>query len=123
MGVVLVPSLFSGIILAFLYANLFLASSFINLKKATPGSIKVNPKIIFSSVILTYPVCAGLSFLIGSIYVLLDNGIVYNLLIIILGLILSLGSYLIFKLLKIVIIGYIGFLILNVLLLPFMINA
>ncbi|MBO99155.1 MAG: hypothetical protein CL730_02695 [Chloroflexi bacterium] len=120
---ILVPSLFSGIILAFLYANLFLAASFINLKKAGPSPSKVNPKFIFISVMLTYPVCAGLSFVIGSIFVLIDNTLIYSLLIIVLGLIFMFGSFLIFKILKIVLVGYIGFLILNLWLLPFMINA
>ena len=123
MGDILVPSLFSGVILAFMYVNLFLASSFINLKKANTLDAKVNPKIIFSGVMLIYPVCAGVSFLIALIYLAIDNYLIFAFLIITLSLIVSFGSYILFKLLRIVLIGCFGFLLLNLLLLPFIINA
>ena len=58
MSDILIPSLFVGILLAFVYVNLYLAASFIELKNNPEARLKLNPKVVFLSVLLIYPLAS-----------------------------------------------------------------
>ena len=68
MSDILIPSLFVGILLAFVYVNLYLAASFIELKNNPEARLKLNPKVVFLSVLLIYPLVSVVTLLIGFIY-------------------------------------------------------
>jgi len=122
MGDILIPSLFVGILLAFIYVNLYLAASFIELKNNPEARLKLNPKVVFISVLLIYPTVSVVTLLIGFIYSAINNLIYYYLFLIPMAILVTIFSYFVIKHLKAVLIGFIGFLILNVFALPLLIN-
>ena len=79
MSDILIPSLFVGILLAFVYVNLYLAASFIELKNNPEARLKLNPKVVFLSVLLIYPLVSVVTLLIGFIYSAINNLIYYYL--------------------------------------------
>ena len=122
MSDILIPSLFVGILLAFIYVNLYLAASFIELKNNPEARMKLNPKVVFLSVLLIYPLVSVVILLIGFIYSAIDNLIYYYLFLIPMAILVTVFSYFVIKHLKAVLIGFIGFLILNIFVLPLLIN-
>ncbi|MBU93245.1 MAG: hypothetical protein CL723_01475 [Chloroflexi bacterium] len=119
---ILIPSLFVGILLAFVYVNLYLAASFIELKNNPEARLKLNPKVVFLSVLLIYPVVSVVTLLIGFIYSAINNLIYYYLFLIPMAILVTVFSYFVIKHLKAVCIGLVGFLILNIFVLPLLIN-
>ena len=119
---IFIPSLFVGILLAFIYVNLYLAASFIELKNNPEARLKLNPKVVFLSVLLIYPTVSVVTLLIGYIYAALNNLIYYYLFLIPMAVLVTIFSYFVIKHLKAVLIGFIGFLILNIFVLPLLIN-
>ena len=119
---ILIPSLFIGILLSFIYVNLYLAASFIELKNNPEARLKLNPKIVFLSVLLIYPTVTVVTLLIGFIYSAINNLIYYYLFLIPMAVLVTIFSYFVIKHLKAVLIGFIGFLILNIFVLPLLIN-
>ena len=119
---ILIPSLFVGILLAFIYVNLYLAASFIELKNNPEARLKLNPKVVFLSVLLIYPTVSVVTLLIGYIYAAINNLIYYYLFLIPMAVLVTIFSYFVIKHLKAVLIGFIGFLILNIFVLPLLIN-
>lgn len=119
---ILIPSLFVGILLSFIYVNLYLAASFIELKNNPEARLKLNPKIVFLSVLLIYPTVSVVTLLIGFIYSAINNLIYYYLFLIPMAVLVTIFSYFVIKHLKAVLIGFIGFLILNIFVLPLLIN-
>ena len=119
---IFIPSLFVGILLAFIYVNLYLAASFIELKNNPEARLKLNPKVVFLSVLLIYPTVSVVTLLIGYIYVAINNLIYYYLFLIPMAVLVTIFSYFVIKHLKAVLIGFIGFLILNIFVLPLLIN-
>ena len=122
MGDILIPSLFVGILLAFIYVNLYLAASFIELKNNPEARLKLNPKVVFLSVLLIYPTVSVITLLIGFIYSAINNLIYYYLFLIPMAVLVTIFSYFVIKHLKAVFIGLVGFLILNIFVLPLLIN-
>ena len=119
---ILIPSLFVGILLAFIYVNLYLAASFIELKNNPEARLKLNPKVVFLSVLLIYPTVSVITLLIGFIYSAINNLIYYYLFLIPMAVLVTIFSYFVIKHLKAVFIGLVGFLILNIFVLPLLIN-
>tara|TARA_B100000809_G_scaffold263560_1_gene317113 strand:+ start:244 stop:612 length:369 start_codon:yes stop_codon:yes gene_type:complete len=119
---ILIPSLFIGILLSFIYVNLYLAASFIELKNNPEARLKLNPKIVFLSVLLIYPTVTVVTLLIGFIYSAINNLIYYYLFLIPMAVLVTIFSYFVIKHLKAVVIGFISFLILNIFVLPLLIN-
>lgn len=119
---ILIPSLFIGILLSFIYVNLYLAASFIELKNNPEARLKLNPKVVFLSVLLIYPTVSVVTLLIGFIYSAINNLIYYYLFLIPMAVLVTIFSYFVIKHLKAVLIGFIGFLILNIFVLPLLIN-
>jgi|TARA_Y100001949_G_scaffold124824_1_gene106567 small-conductance mechanosensitive channel len=119
---ILIPSLFVGILLAFIYVNLYLAASFIELKNNPEARLKLNPKVVFLSVLLIYPTVSVVTLLIGYIYAAINNLFYYYLFLIPMAVLVTIFSYFVIKHLKAVLIGFIGFLILNIFVLPLLIN-
>ena len=119
---ILIPSLFVGILLAFIYVNLYLAASFIELKNNPEARLKLNPKVVFLSVLLIYPTVSVVTLLIGYIYAAINNLIYYYLFLIPMAVLVTIFSYFVIKHLKAVFIGLVGFLILNIFVLPLLIN-
>ncbi len=119
---ILIPSLFIGILLSFIYVNLYLAASFIELKNNPEARLKLNPKIVFLSVLLIYPTVSVVTLLIGFIYSAINNLIYYYLFLIPMAVLVTIFSYFVIKHLKAVVIGFISFLILNIFVLPLLIN-
>ena len=119
---IFIPSLFVGILLAFIYVNLYLAASFIELKNNPEARLKLNPKVVFISVLLIYPTVSVVTLLIGYIYAAINNLIYYYLFLIPMAVLVTIFSYFVIKHLKAVLIGFIGFLILNIFVLPLLIN-
>ena len=119
---ILIPSLFVGILLAFVYVNLYLAASFIELKNNPEARLKLNPKVVFLSVLLIYPVVSVVTLLIGFIYSAINNLIYYYLFLIPMAILVTVFSYFVIKHIKAVFIGLVGFLILNIFVLPLLIN-
>ena len=119
---ILIPSLFVGILLAFIYVNLYLAASFIELKNNPEARLKLNPKVVFLSVLLIYPTVSVITLLIGFIYSAINNLIYYYLFLIPMAVLVTIFSYFVIRHLKAVLIGFIGFLILNIFVLPLLIN-
>ena len=119
---ILIPSLFIGILLSFIYVNLYLAASFIELKNNPEARLKLNPKIVFLSVLLIYPTVTVVTLLIGFIYSAINNLIYYYLFLIPMAVLVTIFSYFVIKHLKAVVIGFISFLILNIIVLPLLIN-
>ena len=119
---ILIPSLFVGILLSFIYVNLYLAASFIELKNNPEARLKLNPKIVFLSVLLIYPTVTVVTLLIGFIYSAINNLIYYYLFLIPMAVLVTIFSYFVIKHLKAVVIGFISFLILNIFVLPLLIN-
>ena len=119
---ILIPSLFVGILLAFIYVNLYLAASFIELKNNAEARLKLNPKVVFLSVLLIYPTVSVLTLLIGYIYAAINNLFYYYLFLIPMAVLVTIFSYFVIKHLKAVFIGLVGFLILNIFVLPLLIN-
>ena len=115
---ILIPSLFIGILLSFIYVNLYLAASFIELKNNPEARLKLNPKIVFLSVLLIYPTVTVVTLLIGFIYSAINNLIYYYLFLIPMAVLVTIFSYFVIKHLKAVVIGFISFLILNIFVLP-----
>ena len=122
MSDILIPSLFVGILLAFVYVNLYLAASFIELKNNPEARLKLNPKVFFLSVLLIYPLVSVVTLLIGFIYSAINNLIYYYLFLIPMAILVTVFSYFVIKHLKAVFIGFVGFLILNIFVLPLLIN-
>lgn len=122
MSDILIPSLFVGILLAFVYVNLYLAASFIELKNNPEARLKLNPKVVFLSVLLIYPLVSVVTLLIGFIYSAINNLIYYYLFLIPMAILVTVFSYFVIKHLKAVFIGLVGFLILNIFVLPLLIN-
>ena len=122
MSDILIPSLFVGILLAFIYVNLYLAASFIELKNNPEARLKLNPKVVFLSVLLIYPLVSVVTLLIGFIYSAINNLIYYYLFLIPMAILITVFSYFVIKHLKAVFIGLVGFLILNIFVLPLLIN-
>lgn len=122
MSDILIPSLFVGILLAFVYVNLYLAASFIELKNNPEARLKLNPKVVFLSVLLIYPLVSVVTLLIGFIYSAINNLIYYYLFLIPMAILITVFSYFVIKHLKAVFIGLVGFLILNIFVLPLLIN-
>jgi len=122
MSDILIPSLFVGILLAFVYVNLYLAASFIDLKNNPEARLKLNPKVVFLSVLLIYPLVSVVTLLIGFIYSAINNLIYYYLFLIPMAILVTVFSYFVIKHLKAVFIGLVGFLILNIFVLPLLIN-
>ena len=122
MGDILIPSLFVGILLAFIYVNLYLAASFIELKNNPEARLKLNPKVVFLSVLLIYPTVSVVTLLIGYIYAAINNLIYYYLFLIPMAVLVTIFSYFVIRHLKAVLIGFISFLILNIFVLPLLIN-
>jgi len=122
MSDILIPSLFVGILLAFVYVNLYLAASFIELKNNAEARLKLNPKVVFLSVLLIYPLVSVVTLLIGFIYSAINNLIYYYLFLIPMAILVTVFSYFVIKHLKAVFIGLVGFLILNIFVLPLLIN-
>ena len=119
---ILIPSLFVGILLAFIYVNLYLAASFIELKNNPEARLKLNPKVVFLSVLLIYPTVSVVTLLIGYIYAAINNLLYYYLFLIPMAVLVTIFSYFVIKHLKAVFIGLVGFLILNIFVLPLLIN-
>jgi small-conductance mechanosensitive channel len=119
---ILIPSLFIGILLSFIYVNLYLAASFIELKNNPEARLKLNPKVVFLSVLLIYPTVSVVTLLIGFIYSAINNLIYYYLFLIPMAVLVTIFSYFVIKHLKAVVIGFISFLILNIFVLPLLIN-
>ena len=119
---IFIPSLFVGILLAFIYVNLYLAASFIELKNNPEARLKLNPKVVFLSVLLIYPTVSVVTLLIGYIYAAINNLIYYYLFLIPMAVLVTIFSYFVIKHLKAVFIGLVGFLILNIFVLPLLIN-
>ena len=119
---ILIPSLFVGILLAFIYVNLYLAASFIELKNNAEARLKLNPKVVFLSVLLIYPTVSVVTLLIGYIYAAINNLFYYYLFLIPMAVLVTIFSYFVIKHLKAVFIGLVGFLILNIFVLPLLIN-
>ena len=119
---ILIPSLFVGILLAFIYVNLYLAASFIELKNNPEARLKLNPKVVFLSVLLIYPTVSVVTLLIGYIYAAINNLFYYYLFLIPMAILVTVFSYFVIKHLKAVFIGLVGFLILNIFVLPLLIN-
>ena len=119
---IFIPSLFVGILLSFIYVNLYLAASFIELKNNPEARLKLNPKVVFLSVLLIYPTVSVVTLLIGYIYAAINNLIYYYLFLIPMAVLVTIFSYFVIKHLKAVLIGFIGFLILNIFVLPLLIN-
>ena len=119
---ILIPSLFVGILLSFIYVNLYLAASFIELKNNPEARLKLNPKVVFLSVLLIYPTVSVVTLLIGFIYSAINNLIYYYLFLIPMAVLVTIFSYFVIKHLKAVVIGFISFLILNIFVLPLLIN-
>ncbi len=119
---IFIPSLFVGILLSFIYVNLYLAASFIELKNNPEARLKLNPKVVFISVLLIYPTVSVVTLLIGFIYSAINNLIYYYLFLIPMAVLVTIFSYFVIKHLKAVLIGFIGFLILNIFVLPLLIN-
>ena len=119
---ILIPSLFVGILLAFIYVNLYLAASFIELKNNPEARLKLNPKVVFLSVLLIYPTVSVVTLLIGYIYAAINNLFYYYLFLIPMAVLVTIFSYFVIKHMKAVLIGFIGFLILNIFVLPLLIN-
>ena len=119
---IFIPSLFVGILLAFIYVNLYLAASFIELKNNPEARLKLNPKVVFLSVLLIYPTVSVVTLLIGYIYAAINNLFYYYLFLIPMAVLVTIFSYFVIKHLKAVLIGFIGFLILNIFVLPLLIN-
>ena len=119
---ILIPSLFVGILLAFIYVNLYLAASFIELKNNPEARLKLNPKVVFLSVLLIYPTVSVVTLLIGYIYAAINNLFYYYLFLIPMVVLVTIFSYFVIKHLKAVFIGLVGFLILNIFVLPLLIN-
>tara|TARA_B100001245_G_scaffold87188_1_gene62895 strand:- start:574 stop:942 length:369 start_codon:yes stop_codon:yes gene_type:complete len=119
---ILIPSLFVGILLAFIYVNLYLAASFIELKNNPEARLKLNPKVVFLSVLLIYPTVSVVTLLIGYIYAAINNLFYYYLFLIPMAVLVTIFSYFVIKHLKAVFIGLVGFLILNIFVLPLLIN-
>ena len=119
---ILIPSLFIGILLSFIYVNLYLAASFIELKNNPEARLKLNPKVVFLSVLLIYPTVTVVTLLIGFIYSAINNLIYYYLFLIPMAVLVTIFSYFVIKHLKAVVIGFISFLILNIFVLPLLIN-
>ena len=119
---ILIPSLFVGILLAFIYVNLYLAASFIELKNNPEARLKLNPKVVFLSVLLIYPLVSVVTLLIGYIYAAINNLFYYYLFLIPMAVLVTIFSYFVIKHLKAVFIGLVGFLILNIFVLPLLIN-
>ena len=119
---ILIPSLFVGILLAFIYVNLYLAASFIELKNNPEARLKLNPKVVFLSVLLIYPTVSAVTLLIGYIYAAINNLFYYYLFLIPMAVLVTIFSYFVVKHLKAVFIGLVGFLILNIFVLPLLIN-
>ena len=119
---ILIPSLFVGILLAFIYVNLYLATSFIELKNNPEARLKLNPKVVFLSVLLIYPTVSVVTLLIGYIYAAINNLFYYYLFLIPMAVLVTIFSYFVIKHLKAVFIGLVGFLILNIFVLPLLIN-
>ena len=109
---ILIPSLFIGILLSFIYVNLYLAASFIELKNNPEARLKLNPKVVFLSVLLIYPTVSVVTLLIGFIYSAINNLIYYYLFLIPMAVLVTIFSYFVIKHLKAVVIGFISFLIL-----------
>ena len=122
MRAILIPSLFVGILLAFIYVNLYLAASFIELKNNPEARLKLNPKVVFLSVLLIYPTVSVVTLLIGYIYAAINNLFYYYLFLIPMAVLVTIFSYFVIKHLKAVFIGLVGFLILNIFVLPLLIN-
>ena len=122
MSDIIIPSLFVGILLAFVYVNLYLAASFIELKNNPEARLKLNPKVVFLSVLLIYPLVSVVTLLIGFIYSAINNLIYYYLFLIPMAILITVFSYFVIKHLKAVFIGLAGFLILNIFVLPLLIN-
>ena len=122
MSDILIPSLFVGILLAFVYVNLYLAASFIELKNNPEARLKLNPKVVFLSVLLIYPTVSVVTLLIGYIYAAINNLFYYYLFLIPMAVLVTIFSYFVIRHLKAVLIGFIGFLILNIFVLPLLIN-
>jgi len=119
---ILIPSLFVGILLAFIYVNLYLAASFIELKNNPEARLKLNPKVVFLSVLLIYPTVSVVTLLTGYIYAAINNLFYYYLFLIPMAVLVTIFSYFVIKHLKAVFIGLVGFLILNIFVLPLLIN-
>ena len=119
---IFIPSLFVGILLAFIYVNLYLAASFIELKNNPEARLKLNPKVVFLSVLLIYPTVSVVTLLIGYIYAAINNLIYYYLFLIPMAVLVTIFSYFVIRHLKAVLIGFISFLILNIFVLPLLIN-
>ena len=119
---IFIPSLFVGILLAFIYVNLYLAASFIELKNNAEARLKLNPKVVFLSVLLIYPTVSVITLLIGFIYSAINNLIYYYLFLIPMAVLVTIFSYFVIRHLKAVLIGFISFLILNIFVLPLLIN-
>ena len=119
---IFIPSLFVGILLAFIYVNLYLAASFIELKNNPEARLKLNPKVVFLSVLLIYPTVSVVTLLNGYIYAAINNLIYYYLFLIPMAVLVTIFSYFVIKHLKAVVIGFISFLILNIFVLPLLIN-
>ena len=119
---ILIPSLFVGILLAFIYVNLYLAASFIELKNNPEARLKLNPKVVFLSVLLIYPTVSVVTLLIVYIYAAINNLFYYYLFLIPMAVLVTIFSYFVIKHLKAVFIGLVGFLILNIFVLPLLIN-
>ena len=119
---ILIPSLFVGILLAFIYVNLYLAASFIELKNNPEARLKLNPKVVFLSVLLIYPTVSVVTLLIGYIYAAINNLFYYYLFLIPMAVLVTIFSYFVIKHLKAVFIGLVGFLILNIFVLQLLIN-
>ena len=119
---IFIPSLFVGILLAFIYVNLYLAASFIELKNNPEARLKLNPKVVFLSVLLIYPTVSVVTLLIGYIYAAINNLIYYYLFLIPMAVLVTIFSYFVIKHLKAVLIGFIGFLILNIFFFTLLIN-
>ena len=119
---ILIPSLFVGILLAFIYVNLYLAASFIELKNNPEARLKLNPKVVFLSVLLIYPTVSVVTLLIGYIYAAINNLLYYYLFLIPMAVLVTIFSYFVIRHLKAVLIWFISFLILNIFVLPLLIN-
>ena len=119
---IFIPSLFVGILLAFIYVNLYLAASFIELKNNPEARLKLNPKVVFLSVLLIYPTVSVVTLLIGYIYAAINNLFYYYLFLIPMAVLVTIFSYFVIRHLKAVLIGFISFLILNIFVLPLLIN-
>ena len=94
---IFIHSLFVGILLAFIYVNLYLAASFIELKNNPEARLKLNPKVVFLSVLLIYPTVSVVTLLIGYIYAAINNLIYYYLFLIPMAVLVTIFSYFVIK--------------------------